>query len=109
MDNHLPNIMKRTGPLPKGNQASQLSIHVDGKIYPILKMRRNGFALDANSEPPLRGLVRVFDGAKAVFQCLIVHSEISGKFRNFEFKSRTPVRKSAPLDYASDAAMGQFA
>lgn len=81
---------------------SRLRIHVNGAVFPILRFWHEGFALDSSHAPNLRGLVDVYDGARHVFQCLIVASEIENGVLVCDFKRSTPVTDRAPLDYWRD-------
>ena len=61
----------------KRNRArkSRLRVRVGDQTFTILRYWDEGFALDAEDAPQLRGLVDVYDGARHMSQCLIVASE----------------------------------
>lgn len=80
-------------------KASRLRLDVDGVIYPVLRMWKTGFSVDARDAPKLPGLVDLFDGATHLFQCLIVASEEEEGEMRFEFKRATPVTSHAALDF----------
>ena len=84
---------------------SRLRVKVGDQTFTILRYWDEGFALDADDAPHLRGLVDVFDGARHMSQCLIVASEEEAGEMVFEFKRSTPHADTAPLDYerAEDA------
>ncbi|MFT6675780.1 MAG: hypothetical protein ACJAVM_001973 [Sulfitobacter sp.] len=92
-------------------KASRLRIDVGGVYYPVLRMWKTGFAVDAEDAPHLRGLVDLFDGANHLFQCLIVASEEDAGEMRYEFKRATPVAHAAALDFerAPNAPMGLIA
>lgn len=79
--------------------ASRLRLSADGQTYPVLRMWKTGFSLDANTAPNLRGFVDLYDGAIHLFQCLIVASDDEGGEKRFEFKRLTAVSTTAPLDF----------
>jgi hypothetical protein len=81
---------------------SRLRVQVGEAVYPILRMWDGGFVLDAEMAPRLRGLVDVYDGAKHVFQCLIVASTEENGDLMCEFKRSTPVADGAALDFCRD-------
>ena len=92
-------------------KASRLRLDVDGQVYPILRMWKTGFAVEAENAPNLRGLVDLYDGANHLFQCLIVASEEDAGEMRFEFKRATAVVARAALDFerAVDAPMALIA
>ena len=80
-------------------KSSRLRVDVDGQMFPVLKLEKTGFAVALEDAPNLRGLVDLYDGAKHLFQCLIVFSEEDGTEMRYEFKRATPVAKGAALDF----------
>ncbi len=81
---------------------SRLRVQVGEAVFPILRFWHDGFALDAALTPHLRGLVDVYDGARHVFQCLIIASANERGELVCDFKRSTPIRDTAPLDYWRD-------
>ena len=81
---------------------SRLRIHVGTDIYPILRMRRDSFTIDATEVVHLRGLVDVFDGARHLSQCLIIASAIEGGELICTMKWSRAATEAAPLDYVRD-------
>ncbi|XDA99168.1 hypothetical protein AB1M95_04465 [Sulfitobacter sp. LCG007] len=80
-------------------KSSRLRIEHDGRSYPVLKYWKTGFAMEAGSAPGLRGFVDLFDGAKHLFQCLVVASDAEGAERKFEFKRATAIQGGPALDF----------
>lgn len=80
-------------------KASRLRIDLDGKIHPVLRMWKTGFAVAADDAPHLRGLVDLYDGANHLFQCLIVAGEEEAGEMQYEFKRATAVAHAAALDF----------
>ena len=87
---------------------SRLRVDVNGTLIPLLKMRKNGFTVAVEDAPSLRGLVDVFDGARHLFQCLIVASAEEQGEMHYEFKRATPATTVAPSDFERrvDAPIG---
>ena len=83
--------------------ASRLRLQAGGKIYPVLRMWKTGFSVDAASAPTLRGFVDLYDGSIHLFQCLIIASEEGAGEMRFEFKRLTAVSQTAPIDFERDA------
>lgn len=78
---------------------SRLRVEVDGAFYPVLRMWDDGFSVDAETVPQLRGLVDLFDGARQLSQCLIVASEEDAGEMRYEFKRATAAADQPPLDF----------
>ena len=78
---------------------SRLRVRVGEDTYPILRLWNGGFALDRDNTEHLRGLVDVYDGAKHLYQALIVASADDGHEMSFEYKRATAALDKPPLDY----------
>ncbi len=81
---------------------SRLRVHVDDAVYPVLKFWETGFSLDAENAPHLRGLVDLYDGARHLYQCLIVASDEENGQMLYDFKRNTAAVDKAPLDFVRD-------
>ncbi len=92
----------------KLRKKSRMRVSVGDQKFTILRYWEEGFALDADDAPHLRGLVDVYDGARHLSQCLIVASEEDGGEMVYEFKRATPHVEDAPKDYeiAENAPIG---
>lgn len=82
--------------------ASRLRLSANDRTYPVLRMWKTGFSMDAATAPRLRGYVDLYDGAIHLFQCLIVASEEEMGEMQFEFKRLTAVSDKAALDFERD-------
>ncbi len=82
------------------HRGGRLCVHDGDDVYRIFKFWDGGFSISADAGDKLRGRVEIYDGAKHLYQCLIVGSEIEGDARVFEFKWLHPVADKAPADYA---------
>lgn len=87
----------------KLRKKSRLRVKAGDEVFTILRYWDQGFALDTEDNPHLRGLVDVYDGAKHLSQCLIVASAQDGGEMVYEFKRSTPPADRAALDYERDA------
>ncbi|WP_293576884.1 hypothetical protein [Phaeobacter sp.] len=87
---------------------SRLRVAVDEETIPVLRMWKDGFSVEAENAPQLRGLVDLYDGARHLSQCLIVAANFEGDEILYEFKRATPAADSAPLDFyrKPDAPIG---
>ncbi|QOL81613.1 hypothetical protein F3W81_12720 [Pseudooceanicola spongiae] len=94
-------------------KASRLRVEVDGKSYKVLRRWQNGFSVEADVAPRLRGLVELFEGATFLSSCLIVAAAEEDGEMQYEFKRSTAARDQAPLDFQQEeeapvALLGDF-
>ncbi|TKZ21071.1 hypothetical protein FAP39_08120 [Shimia litoralis] len=80
-------------------KASKMRVEANGRSFRVLKFREDGFTLDVEDAPHLRGLVDLFDGGRHIYQCLIVASEEDGDLMHYDFKRSTAAADRAPLDF----------
>ena len=83
-------------------KASRLRVLTGEEFYPVLRMWRQGFAVESETTPALRGLVDLYDGGTHLYQCLIVASEEEGGEMRYDFKRSTVAADKAPLDFYRD-------
>lgn len=83
-------------------KASRLRVEMGDEYFRVLRLWRDGFAVEASSTPMLRGLVDIYDGANHLYQCLIVASEEERGEMCYEFKRNTAAQDRAPLDFYRD-------
>lgn len=81
---------------------SRLRVQLGEAAFPILHLWENGFALDAERAPHLRGLVDIYDGTRHICQALIVASASENGELICEFKRVTNVSDGPALDYWRD-------
>jgi hypothetical protein len=74
-------------------------VHVGDEAYPILEMTEDGFSVEADTAPKLRGFIDIYDGPRHLYQALIVASEQAGDLMRYEFKRNTAATGSAPVDF----------
>lgn len=102
---HLPDDV-RTGleaaARMQARKSRRLRLRVGGRTYPVLRLWNDGFALEAETAEPIRGLVDVYDGEKHLARCLIVASRLENRELVFEYKHATEPTDRPPLDFAKE-------
>jgi hypothetical protein len=105
MTTYLPKDVQddlRAAHLATLKKKSRFRVGVANRRIPILQLKPKGFSVAIEGAEQLRGLVDVYDGARHLYQCLIVAAEEIDGEMHYEFKHSTFSQKSAPLDYARD-------
>jgi hypothetical protein len=95
-------IGQTPGVPPRAQRKTRLRVQVGDAVFPVVRFWHDGLALDAALTPRLRGLVDVYDGARHIFQCLIVATTVEGDEVICTFKRSTAVVDKAPLDFWRD-------
>ena len=86
-------------------QRHRLRVEAGGQSIRVLRHWENGFSLDAETAPHLRGLVDLYDGSNHLFQCLVIAADEEHGEMRYEFKRSTPAMERAPVDfYQGEAA-----
>lgn len=80
-------------------KASRLRVEMGQEYFKVLRLWKDGFAVEAETTPRLRGLVDLYDGANHLYQCLIIASEEEAGEMRYEFKRNTVAADKAPLDF----------
>lgn len=78
---------------------SRLRVRAGGALYPIVRLWDEGFAVERENAEYLRGHVDIYDGARHLYQALIVASQDDGFEMSFDFKRSTAATDRPPLDY----------
>ncbi len=78
-------------------------VHVGDEAFPILEFTEDGFSIDVEDAPNLRGLIDIFEGPRHLYQALIVASARDGDVMRYEFKRNTAAANSAALDFETEA------
>ncbi len=81
---------------------SRFRVEAGDQNVRVLRLWEGGFSVAAEKAPKLRGLVDLFDGARHLYQALIVASEEEAGELRYEFKRNTAAADAAPLDFARD-------
>ncbi len=84
-------------------KTSRLRVLVGDEFHPVLRMWKDGFAVEEESAPIMRGLVDIYDGGRHIYQCLIVACEAEAGEMCYEFKRNTTAQDRAPLDFYRDS------
>lgn len=111
MNTYVPKAVQEaldTARLQGMRKKSRLRVMADNELYPVLRIWKTGFSVEADTAPMLRGLVDIYEGARHLSQCLIVASEEEGGEMRYEFKRSTLTSDTAPLDFykSPDAPAG---
>lgn len=83
-------------------KSSRLRVSTKDQDFRVLKIWKDGFSVESETVPPLRGLVDLYDGSRHLYQALIVASDQEGGEMRYEFKRNTAAADRAPLDYTRD-------
>lgn len=83
---------------------TRLRVRIGEDVYPILRFSEKSFAIDAENAPHMRGLVDIYDGARHLYQALIMATSFDGFAMVYEFKRNTVASDQAPLDFERDEA-----
>lgn len=78
-------------------------VHVGDEAFAILEMTEDGFSVDAEDAPRLRGLIDIYEGPRHLYRALIVASEQVGDLMRYEFKRNTAASMQAPVDFEMTA------
>ena len=78
---------------------NRMRVEANGESHRVLRLTSEGFALDLENAPKLRGLVDLYDGSRHLSQCLIVAASEEGDEMIYDFKRNTTASDGAPLDF----------
>jgi hypothetical protein len=81
---------------------TRMRVRVGDDVFPLLRFDETGFSLDIANAPHLRGLVDLYDGARHLYQCLIIASKEEDGEMVYEFKRATVAKDQAPVDFYRD-------
>lgn len=102
MSEYLPEAVRRelaaAQTRARRNRATRV-VHVGDEAYPILEMTEEGFSVEAQTAPRLRGFIDIYDGPRHLYQALIVASEEVGDLMRYEFKRNTAAASRPPVDF----------
>ncbi|MEM7722873.1 MAG: hypothetical protein AAF376_10900 [Pseudomonadota bacterium] len=75
------------------------AVHVGDEAFAILDYSEDGFSVDVEETPRLRGFIDIYDGPRHLYQALIVASARQGDVMRYEFKRNTAATTTAPVDF----------
>ncbi len=81
---------------------NRLRLHVGDEVFPLLRLTEDGFEMEGGAAPHLRGFVDIYDGARHLATCLIIHSEAEGEIMRYEYKRHTNVADGPAKDFVVD-------
>ena len=84
---------------------NRLRVEFNKNHYPVMRLTQNGFCVEAEMAPMIRGLVDLYDGDKHLKQCLIVASKEENGVVHFDFKRKTVTQTSAPKDFYQESTV----
>jgi hypothetical protein len=105
MSDHLPKEVREGLELARKRslaKKSRLRVQADDRLYPVRRLWDGGFSLDAEGAPLLRGLVDLYDGARHLYQCLIIASDDEAGEMIYEFKRHTATTDRPARDFYVD-------
>lgn len=74
-------------------------VHVGDEAFAILEMGEDGFSVEAEETPRLRGLIDIYEGPRHLYQALIVAAARHGDTMRYDFKRNTAATLNAPVDF----------
>lgn len=83
---------------------SRLRVLGGDGFYPVLRLWARGFSVEAETTPPLRGLVEIYDGETLIQHCLVVATDTADGERIYEFKRATRAGEQPPADWVRTAS-----
>lgn len=91
--------------LKAATKKTRLRVQSGEDMIPLVRLTSTHFAIERELAPRLRGLVDIYDGARHLYQALVVATSFDGDAVVFEFKRNTatadgPARDFAPEDNA---------
>ena len=78
---------------------NRFRIEFNKKHYPVIRLTKSGFCVEAEKAPMIRGLVDLYDRDKHLKQCLIVAAKEENGIVYFDYKRNTTAQASAPKDF----------
>ena len=79
-------------------RASRLRVHAGTRDHQVLELTDEGFVIEADGRPPLRGFADIFRGEERVLRGLVVCTWAEDGLVGYEFKRDTAGGNVAP-DY----------
>ena len=78
---------------------NRLRVKFNKNYFPVMRLTKNGFSVEAEMAPMIRGLVDLYDGDRHLKQCLIVASKEGNGLVHFDFKREVATQTSVPKDF----------
>ena len=84
---------------------NRLRVKFNKNYFPVMRLTKNGFSVEAEMAPMIRGLVDLYDGDRHLKQCLIVASKEENGLVYFDFKREAATQTSAPKDFYQESTV----
>ena len=78
---------------------NRFRVEFNKEYYPVIRLTKSGFCVEAEKAPMIRGLVDLYDRDKHLKQCLIVAAKEENGIVYFDYKRNTTTQTSAPKDF----------
>ncbi|EPX77252.1 hypothetical protein [Litoreibacter arenae] len=88
--------------LKAATKKTRLRVQSGDELIPLLRLTSTHFAIAKDVAPRLRGLVDIYDGARHLYQALVVATSFDGDAVVFEFKRNTATADGPALDFAPE-------
>lgn len=83
-------------------RARRIKLRVGDQTITVRRHWDEGFAIDREDAPALRGYVDLYDGGKHLCRALIVTTADEGDERVFEYKRATEIADGPAADFVQD-------
>jgi hypothetical protein len=78
---------------------NRFRVEFNKKHYPVIRLTKRGFCVEAEKAPKIRGRVELYDRDKHLKQGLIVAAKEENGIVYFDYKRNTTTQASAPKDF----------
>ena len=89
--------------------ASRHTIVAGERQHRVIEFSHDGFVIEADGRPPLRGYVDLFMGDERISRRLVVCAWAEDGLVGYEFKRTSPDKESTPADYVVPGHAGLLA
>jgi hypothetical protein len=91
-----------TARLRAAKKKTRLRVQSGEDMIPLVRLTGSHFVIEKELAPRLRGLVDIYDGARHLYQALVVATSFDGDAVVFEFKRNTATASGPALDFVRD-------
>lgn len=89
--------------------ASRHTVVAGERQHRVIELRRDGFVIEADGRPPLRGYVDLLLGDERISRRLVVCAWAEDGLVGYEFKRSSPDKEETPADYVEPGHAGLLA
>ena len=108
MDSALPADVTATlsdAVIQSRRRPSRYRVKADGRDMPVTDLASDGFVIEADGRPPLRGYADIFQGDERILRGLVICSWARDGLVGYEFKRGT-ADGTIPVDYVRGPVAG---